>query len=163
MQQLSRKSMDMLYISCRFFHRDSKKIKFEFFWSFYNFLRIFQVPAKHIHYLRNWFAMKSLEVLIPYRCTLGLWVGPQKDLRSCNAVLGWRPTAVRWNSGELASAHGRRRMGKGSLYSPRARFRGSAGSGKGPARGARWRPAAVAAASCASVRRMLGLGNVQHE
>jgi hypothetical protein len=41
-----------------------------------------------MYYLRNRFAKKSLEVLIPYRNTLGLRLGPQKDLGPRNVVLG---------------------------------------------------------------------------
>jgi hypothetical protein len=85
-----------------------------------------------MYYLRNRFAKKSLEVLIPYRNTLGLRLGPQKDLGPCNVVLG----AVAGVAGTIparpAAVGGRERVDVG-LGVAWARFLHSDGAERGPA------------------------------
>jgi hypothetical protein len=47
--------------SCTIFHNKSSKIGLAFFWNFYDFLHILQIPAKGIHYWRYNFATRPLE------------------------------------------------------------------------------------------------------
>jgi hypothetical protein len=61
MQQLSGKTIDMIYQSCRSFHMEFNKIGFAFFWIFYNFLCILQYPAKRQALFKNPFTLRSLE------------------------------------------------------------------------------------------------------
>jgi hypothetical protein len=109
-----------------------------------------------MYYLRNRFAKKSLEVLIPYKNTLGLRLGPRKDLGPCNVVLGVRLAAVRWNSGELVACLGRRSSGGGPRGHTDAIWgwrKGGSGAGE---RASRHQAAAVAASSPPA---RLGLGH----
>jgi hypothetical protein len=57
--------------SCRNFCNESNKIGFTFFWFFYDFLKIFEVSAKAIYYLRLGFTGRPLEVLFLLR--IGPW------------------------------------------------------------------------------------------
>jgi hypothetical protein len=57
--------MVKLYKSCNAFHKESSKIEFAFFWSFYNFLRILQESAKRVHYCTFSFTVRPLELFYP--------------------------------------------------------------------------------------------------
>jgi hypothetical protein len=62
MQNLSRTSSWKNNKSCSTLHHESNKIKFAFFWFFYDFLRNLRESAKHMYYLRWGFAPGSLEI-----------------------------------------------------------------------------------------------------
>jgi hypothetical protein len=87
------------------------------------------------------FARKSLEVLIPYIYAPGLRLGPQKDLGSCNVVLGVKGRRGSPESGELARVRGRERAMEGSPL-PKGLISGLGRVGERVGEGACRRPAA---------------------
>jgi hypothetical protein len=152
MQKLPGNTMDKIYKSCSIFDKESNKIEFAFFWTFYNFLCILQVSAKHMYYLRNWFSLRSLELPAdsrPYpRCTQNT-VGRSGGLQLGPWGLGRRGRPEFRRTG---GALGRGRCGGGlggHLGSVYADFEGRGGSGE-LARQRRPTPAAVLLASVSS-------------
>jgi hypothetical protein len=82
--------MPALCKSYRIFHKESNKIRFVFFWFFYDFLRIFKVSAKALYHLRlsftgrplelsfllqtgPWFTKKTLERMREMQCSPWAW------------------------------------------------------------------------------------------
>jgi hypothetical protein len=126
--------------SCEIFHHESNKIRFEFFWFFYDFLLNLQESAKTLYYFSYTFAAGALEVLDSYIYTLALWIGPQKNWDLCNVVLG----TGRRGSGQIPTKAGGG-DGRGAVL-------GLLGAGfdRSPGRwgSRRSRAAAAAAASC---------------
>jgi hypothetical protein len=143
MQNLSGKSMVIPYKSCSVFHMESNKIEFAFLWFFYNFLCIFQDSAKHIHYLRSGFSIRSLEVFET------LQIGPCFALRPLERTwvsqLGPRAPVVGGPAKfrRTGSVTGRART-EGDLQVTLAPFPGLLGAEGRPAGGldgaAVWRP-----------------------
>jgi hypothetical protein len=104
MQKLSRKTRVRLYKSCRVFRKESNKIGFtfsDFSMILYGFSKLRPncntIEDSHLR-IGHWI------VSIPYRCTLGLQIGPQKDLRPRNWVLGVVASAARRNLARPAAA-----------------------------------------------------------
>jgi hypothetical protein len=56
--------------SCWIFHHKYNKIGFEFFWFFYDFLRILQLSAKALILFKNHFAVRPLKFSEVHNYTL---------------------------------------------------------------------------------------------
>jgi hypothetical protein len=108
MQKLSRKTMDMLYKSCRVFHTESNIIGFAFFWIFYKFLCISQVSVTLLILFKIqlytevpgnfWFFTN-----VPLVCTKD----SGNSLRLAMRPLGHGRRRLRPNSGEERAGEGR--------------------------------------------------------
>jgi hypothetical protein len=104
--------MVILYKICSVVHQESNKIRFAFFWFFYDFLQILQDPAKLLYYLRNNFACRLLELLSFHRYAPNSQKLTWKDLVACNVALGLRRRRFRPKSGEPAAQMAREKVGK---------------------------------------------------
>jgi hypothetical protein len=88
LQQLSGKTVVMLYKSCTVFHQEANKIGFAFSDFPTIFYRVSKIQPNTKYYARSTLQSSPCTVSIPSRCTLSLQIGPQKDLRPGNWVLG---------------------------------------------------------------------------
>jgi hypothetical protein len=150
-QKLSRNSSCKNNKSCSTFRQESNKIRFAFFWIFYDFIWILQESVRHIYYLRCRFARKTLEVFdsLQIRPQFADRPSERTEVSQCGPRGGGR--RERRNSGELRR-RGRPGTGvgwsKGSLGLISTRGWGGGGAGELPRR----HRAAAAAVACALAR-----------
>jgi hypothetical protein len=161
MHNLSRKSVDMLYKSCRVFHQESNKIGLVFVYFsmiLYRFNKFHQICYNIEDAILRWGPRKDLK---SHRYAIGSRKRPQKEINPCNWVLGK-------GGGELAGIcrlRRRSRPGKrqgSTTCSPNARGWPALGQGS------RWRGGAAGCGLAAAAARLWrwgehGLANVWHE
>jgi hypothetical protein len=105
--------MVILYKSCRVLHQKSNKIGFAFFWFLYNFLGILEDPANSSTLFKKQVTRRSRETLISLQISPCFALRPleRKVSSQLGPSAGWRRG---WpESGELAAAHGRGKVGSG--------------------------------------------------
>jgi hypothetical protein len=102
MQKLSETSSGKNNKSCSIFHNESNKIKFAFFWIFYDLLCNLQDSENSNTIWDSLLPRGPWKGSGSYKYTLTLRISPQKELRSRNVVLGAAADA----GGEIPASSG---------------------------------------------------------